>query len=387
MVVALGACSAGKSSLINTLMGKSVCKVGVRPTTDKISEVQIEKGCLIVDTPGLDAMKQEDHKKKALDYAKRASMAMLVINARQPFRESELPIIHELLTARAEVVVVINYWNHVTATEEQTDVLNYVHETISSLMPGVHPQIFKVNAKNSADPGMVELRKHLSGELSGSGTRIQGQKLKSARASIARDANLTTAALQSLRDVLGARHEETMAQYKRQLNDLETDIRHDRELKREKFQRYEAEIRQRESAIDTLESQKAGVSGGFLSNMLAGAATGLAADAATGGATMGLGALIGGISGALSGSASEAQASEKRDALDSQIMQKSIQIDRLRSQADDVRLSRSKYEVDREDLKRRMNDDNKAHSARLENINADVAELQRIYESVQQCLP
>ena len=85
MVIFLGATSAGKSTLINTLIGETRCPVGIKPTTQKLQEI-LWGSILLVDSPGLDAMKQ-DEQKKAMDAAHRADLAVVMTSANQPLRE------------------------------------------------------------------------------------------------------------------------------------------------------------------------------------------------------------------------------------------------------------------------------------------------------------
>ena len=59
------------------------------------------EGNLLVDSAGLDAMNQPTHKEKALEAARRSNMAVVMLNARQPLRDSEGPILRELVEAKS----------------------------------------------------------------------------------------------------------------------------------------------------------------------------------------------------------------------------------------------------------------------------------------------
>lgn len=111
LVMVIGAFSAGKSTLINSLVKQKVCKVGIQPTTDDISILKFPNvpGVLLMDSPGVDALGQEGHTKKALEAAQRANMAIVVLNVRQLLRESERPLLRELLLSKSHVLVALNY--------------------------------------------------------------------------------------------------------------------------------------------------------------------------------------------------------------------------------------------------------------------------------------
>ena len=172
MIMFVGAYSAGKSALINSLLKEEVCKTGIRPTTSDLDFHQWD-GMLLVDSAGLDAMNKPEQKEKALEAARRSNVAVVVVNARQPLRESEGDILRELLEANSKVVVAINYWNHVQKEEERKDCKKYVEEMLTDLMPGKRPPLFCVDASSSGDKGVKQLRKHLqSDDLQGGSQKV-----------------------------------------------------------------------------------------------------------------------------------------------------------------------------------------------------------------------
>lgn len=68
-VAVVGCFSAGKSTLINSLVGAKVCKTGVRPVTMKLSHIPYQNGERIelVDTMGVDVLDFPEHKEETAD--------------------------------------------------------------------------------------------------------------------------------------------------------------------------------------------------------------------------------------------------------------------------------------------------------------------------------
>ncbi|CAK9107348.1 unnamed protein product [Durusdinium trenchii] len=165
LVMFVGSFSAGKSSLINSITGKTdQCRVGIAPTTDDLTYIPW-KGISLVDSPGLDAVAKKGHKEKSLEAARRANVAVVVINARHALGESERPILCELLASKPEVLVALNYWNYVEKEKDQEDCLAYVKDVFQSLMPDVSPVIIPLNATNGRDEALNMLLRGLSYSL------------------------------------------------------------------------------------------------------------------------------------------------------------------------------------------------------------------------------
>jgi small GTP-binding protein len=238
-VAALGAFSAGKSTLINSLVGQQVCEVGIKPTTSDVSYITVPWATgawEIVDTPGLDALEDENHKVECLTMARRADMALLIVNARQALRESELPLIEEFTKSNPEVAVVVNYWNFVESPEDQSECLRHVENTLYRLMPGANSlPIFQVDARDMAHAGMVELKLFLTERVSHSLQR--GKKIVSAyseamriseifRRGLKTDADAGREKLAEVEITLEKEGKEAEIATKRYLADLQKDKKH-----------------------------------------------------------------------------------------------------------------------------------------------------------------
>ena len=266
MIMFVGAFSAGKSALINSILNKKVCATGIRPTTSEIQEFQWD-GMLLVDSAGLDAMNKPEHKEKALEAARRSNVAVVVLNARQPLRESEKPILREVLQANSKVVVAINYWNHVQKKEEREECMKCVEEILADLMPGKRPPLFYVDASSSGDKGVKQLRKHLQSDDLQDGS----QKVISATTAMLQGAKRIVQLHQDRHEALQKELEET----NRTLQSINKSIEEKEDLLKSKNPR-----------------------GGFWASVAKGAAAGSAVDFASGGLSCGIGTIGGALAGA-----------------------------------------------------------------------------------------
>ena len=181
MVMFVGAYSAGKSTLINTICEKDHCEVGIKPTTQDLRFIPWN-GVQLVDSPGLDAMDQEMHQKRSLEAAGRANVAVLVMHARQALRESERPLLKQMLESKSQVLVVLNFWNSM-AEKEKEDCMVYIKSHLQKLLPNTSPLIIPTNANDANDEGVKMIRHLLSNKVQ-STAEAQRQKVISAKAAV-----------------------------------------------------------------------------------------------------------------------------------------------------------------------------------------------------------
>jgi small GTP-binding protein len=166
LLVVVGEFNAGKSALINALLGEEVLAEGVTPTTSKIHILSwgdsLERqpagaGCerltapldtlrqlTIVDTPGTNAL-DRTHEALTTDFVPRADLVLFVTSADRPLSESEHQFLESIRSWGKKVVMVINKIDILRSDEERAEVVDYVTGHVTRLL-GVEPAVFAVSA-------------------------------------------------------------------------------------------------------------------------------------------------------------------------------------------------------------------------------------------------
>ncbi len=168
MIVVAGEFNAGKSSLLNALLGESVMPEGVTPTTDRINVVthgeraaQREEGGVVyrthpaplledialVDTPGTNAIIQR-HQELTERFVPRADLLLFVTSADRPFTESERRFLELIASWGRKVVMVVNKVDILDTDEQRREVERYVRDHARETL-GVTPDVFLVSAKRA----------------------------------------------------------------------------------------------------------------------------------------------------------------------------------------------------------------------------------------------
>lgn len=129
LLVIVGEFNAGKSALINALLGEKVLKEGATPTTSRVTLVkwgdqakeqivdenfavvtyplELLDSLNIVDTPGTNAIIRE-HERLTEEYVPRSDLVLFVTSADRPLTESERQFLERILTWGKKVVLVLN---------------------------------------------------------------------------------------------------------------------------------------------------------------------------------------------------------------------------------------------------------------------------------------
>lgn len=253
LLVVAGEFNAGKSSLLNALVGDRVMPEGVTPTTDRITVVthgetigeQEESALLsrrthpapllrdvaLVDTPGTNAIIQR-HQELTERFVPRADLVIFVTSADRPFTQSERSFLELIASWGKKVLMVVNKIDILDSDAEREKVLTYVQEHARETL-GVTPEVFGVSAKRA-------FQARVSGDedaLAASGltaleaavrARLGSERLRLKLASPLGVANRTA---ETYLDVLKARLEllgddsETLEEIERQRTQFDKDLR------------------------------------------------------------------------------------------------------------------------------------------------------------------
>jgi small GTP-binding protein len=176
LLVVVGEFNAGKSALINALLGSELLAEGVTPTTAKIhlltwgetedrqsldavsekltAPVEILRQLTLVDTPGTNAL-DRSHEALTTEYVPRADLVLFVTSADRPFSESERIFLEKIREWGKKVVVAVNKIDILGTAGDVSEVLNWVRSNGMQLL-GTTPQVFPISAlraKRARDAG------------------------------------------------------------------------------------------------------------------------------------------------------------------------------------------------------------------------------------------
>ncbi|MEA3325799.1 MAG: dynamin family protein [Chloroflexota bacterium] len=167
LLVIVGEFNAGKSAVINALLGEKLLKEGVTPTTSQINILRfgpeaehrpVEEGhevtllpvellaeVSIVDTPGTNAIIRQ-HEEMTRLFVPRADLVLFITSVDRPFTESERQFMEQISDWGKKVVIVLNKVDLLQDEDELTQVETFVRENARTLL-GVTPEIFPVSAR------------------------------------------------------------------------------------------------------------------------------------------------------------------------------------------------------------------------------------------------
>ena len=167
LMVVVGEFNAGKSAVINALLGGDYLPEGVVPTTSELvlirhSDAAEQPGAdsgmavrrlpvpwlqevNLVDTPGTNAVIRH-HQELTEHFVPRSDLVLFVTSADRPFSESERAFLQQIRDWGKKVVIVVNKIELLTTAAEQREVLEFVRQNAHELL-GVAPAIFTVSAR------------------------------------------------------------------------------------------------------------------------------------------------------------------------------------------------------------------------------------------------
>lgn len=167
LIVAVGEFNAGKSALINAILGEKVLTEGVTPTTarvtlvrfgETVSEQVVDEGFAIVthplgllkelnivDSPGTNAINRQ-HERLTNEFVPRSDLVLFVTSADRPLTESERLFLEKILAWGKKIVIVINKSDILEDDQARQEVETFVRENTANILKA-QPEVFSVSAR------------------------------------------------------------------------------------------------------------------------------------------------------------------------------------------------------------------------------------------------
>ena len=169
LLVVVGEFNAGKSALLNAVLGARILEQGVTPTTAEITVIRhgeadgvqalpqadgtllltapaaLLRELSIVDTPGTNAIIRR-HESMTREFIPRSDLVLFVTSVDRPFTESERDFMEHVRAWGKKVIVVLNKIDLLADAAQLVEVERFVAEGVNRLL-GFTPQIFPVSAR------------------------------------------------------------------------------------------------------------------------------------------------------------------------------------------------------------------------------------------------
>ena len=189
LIVVVGEYNAGKSALINALLGDHVLEEGVTPTTARVTLVrwgealseqivnedfaivtyplELLKELNLIDSPGTNAIIRR-HELLTTEYVPRSDLVLFTTSADRPLTESERQFLEKILAWGKKIVMVINKADILEGRVAVDEVRAFVAEHTAGIL-GYTPELFVLSAKlaekanQTSDPEEKERLRKASG--------------------------------------------------------------------------------------------------------------------------------------------------------------------------------------------------------------------------------
>lgn len=167
LMVVVGEFNAGKSALVNALLGEKVLLEGATPTTSRVTLVKwgeraaeqivdenfsiytyplpLLKELNIVDTPGTNAVIRH-HERLTDEFVPRSDLVLFTTSADHPMTESERQFLERILGWGKKVVFVLNKADIIEDESALQEVRNFVIKHATTVL-GEPPEFFPVSAR------------------------------------------------------------------------------------------------------------------------------------------------------------------------------------------------------------------------------------------------
>jgi small GTP-binding protein len=167
LLVVVGEFNAGKSAVINALLGDRYLTEGVVPTTSQLHILRYGEQLTqtvdpndvivlslpvdwlqevnLVDTPGTNAVIRQ-HEALTEDFVPRSDLILFVTSADRPFSESERAFLERIRNWGKKIVIIVNKFDLLQTEEEEQQVLDFVAQNSRELLD-TEPEIFPVSAR------------------------------------------------------------------------------------------------------------------------------------------------------------------------------------------------------------------------------------------------
>ncbi len=167
LIVIAGEFNAGKSALINALLGQKVLAEGATPTTSRVTLVKwgerpaeqvldesftvytyplpLLKELNIVDTPGTNAIIRQ-HEQLTDEFIPRSDLVLFVTSADHPLTESERQFLERILAWGKKIVLVLNKVDIFESDSGLQEVRDFILKHAATIL-GDQPKLVPVSAK------------------------------------------------------------------------------------------------------------------------------------------------------------------------------------------------------------------------------------------------